>query len=323
MADITPIQNDFLGKDIISLSQFDSQSILTLFSKVPKMAEIGANAKPSNVLAGNIVTLLFYEPSSRTYGSFAASVKQLGGNTLDILDPANFSSVAKGESLEDTIRVFEAYSDAIVIRHPEKETAKKAAKAALFVPVINAGDGVGEHPTQALLDLYTIYEKHKKIDGLTGVIAGDLKNGRTVHSLLLGLSLFKNNTVYLLSPDSLRLPKDQTEDLKKRGLNIVEITSENKIPKDADFWYWTRVQKERFANENDYNAVKGSFILTSKLLNEYGNDQLIIMHPLPRVGEIETSVDQDQRAVYLTNQTRNGMYVRMTLIALILGKYDS
>ncbi len=316
----THINGKFYGQDILSLSQFDQKSLHLLFKHTKKIADIAKHARASDILKGNIVTLLFYEPSSRTFGSFAASVKQLGGQTLEIQNPQQFSSVAKGETLEDTIRVFEAYSDAIVIRHPDAGTALKAANAALHVPIINAGDGVGEHPTQALLDLYTIYEKFGKLDHLKGVIAGDILNGRTVHSLLAGLSIYKQNTLYLLSPEKLRLTKGDFSYYKDQGLTLIEIESENEIPKDAHFWYWTRVQKERFTSLDEYEKVKHAFILTPNLLEEKGNKQMIIMHPLPRVGEILPEVDSDERAVYLKAEIRNGMYIRMALLALVLGR---
>ncbi|MDP3941284.1 MAG: aspartate carbamoyltransferase [bacterium] len=321
----TPGKNDtlngnFQGQDILSLSQFDQKSLTKLFKHTLQMADIAKNAKASDLLKGNIVTLLFYEPSSRTFGSFGAAVKQLGGQTIEIQNPQQFSSVAKGETLEDTIRVFEAYSDAIVIRHSEAGTASNAARAAEFVPIINAGDGIGEHPTQALLDLYTIYEKFGKLDNLKCVMVGDILNGRTVHSLLQGLSIYKKNTIYLLSPEKLRLPKGDFSYYKELGLNLIEIQSEKDIPHDAHLWYWTRVQKERFASLVEYEKVKHAFILTPNLLAEKGNKHMIIMHPLPRVGEILPEIDSDERAVYLRSEIRNGMYIRMALLGLILGK---
>ncbi len=311
---------DFAGTDILSLQQFTPQSLKKLFSVTAKMKIIAKSAKPSDILKGNIVTLIFYEPSSRTFGSFAAAVKQLGGQTIEIQNPQQFSSVAKGETLTDTIKVFEAYSDAIVIRHPEIGAAQKAAEAAFFVPIINAGDGVGEHPTQALLDLFTIYEHTGTLDGLTGVVAGDLLNGRTVHSLIRGLSLYSRNTLYLLSPGRLRLTRADFSLFAKSGVKLVEIAGEKDIPKDADFWYWTRVQKERFGDIAEYEKVKDSFIVTPKTLADYAGRKTILMHPLPRIGEITAAVDNDVRAVYLRSQIRNGMYVRMALLALILGK---
>lgn len=317
---VEKINGNFKNKDILSLDQFVPKDLEKLFKLTTKMKTIAISAKPSNILAGNIITLLFYESSSRTFGSFAAAIKQLGGQTIEIQDPQHFSSVSKGETLEDTIRVFEAYSDAIIIRHPQKGTAQQAADAAFFVPIINAGDGIGQHPTQGLLDLATIYEKHKRLNNLVCVAAGDILNGRTIRSCMKGLSLYKNNTIYLLSPKELQISREDSTDFTKRGLKLIEITSEKDMPKNADFWYWTRVQKERFPSLEAYEKVKNKFILSEKLVKEYAGKQTLIMHPLPRVGEIEPEVDSDPRAVYLRSQIRNGMYIRMALIALVLGK---
>jgi len=312
------INGKFKGKDIISLDQFSPNDIEILFKLTKKMKLIAINGRPSKLLVGKIVTLIFYEPSSRTFGSFGASVKQLGGQTVDILNPQVFSSVSKGETLEDTIRVFEAYSDAIIIRHPVVGTAKIAAEAAKFVPIINAGDGIGEHPTQTLLDLCTINEKHGNLNNLTGVMAGDLLNGRTVHSLLKGLSLYKNNTVYLLSPKELKLSKNDFNNYRSRGVRLIEISKQEELPKNADFWYWTRVQKERFTSLTVYEKLKTRFIVTKELINQKAGKNTIIMHPLPRVGEIDPAIDNDLRAVYLSSQIRNGMYIRMALLSLVL-----
>lgn len=314
------INGTFLHKDILSLDQFSTTDLTLLFKHIPAMSAIGANAKASDILRGNIVTLLFYEPSSRTFGSFGAAVKQLGGQTIDIINPQQFSSVAKGENLEDTIRTFEAYCDAIVIRHPVVGTAQKAAQAAKFVPIINAGDGIGQHPTQGLLDLYTVYEKFGRLDNLTGVAVGDILNGRTIRSFMKGLSLYKNNTMYLLSPRELQMTRDDFKDFQKRGLKLIEITSEKDLPKNADFWYWTRVQKERFSSLKAYEKMKNKFILTKKLIDEFAGKDTIFMHPLPRIEEINAEVDKDPRAVYLRSQIRNGMYIRMALMGLVLGK---
>lgn len=313
------INGKFKGKDILSLDQFSLQDIKTLFHFVPKMKTIAVNARPSKIIAGKILIVLFFEPSSRTFGSFSTAVKQLGGQTVEIHNPQQFSSVVKGETFEDTIKVFEAYSDGIIIRHPQAGKASEAAEVAEFVPIINAGDGIGEHPTQALLDLYTIYEKHKKLNNLIGVMAGDMLNGRTIHSLIRGLSLFKNNTLYLLSPKELKLSSNDHSNFLKRGIKLIEIQNIKDIPKNADFWYWTRVQKERFKDLGIYEKVKSSFVVTEKLLKDYGNHKMILMHPLPRITEIERAIDDDPRAVYLKTQIRNGLYVRMALIALVLG----
>lgn len=314
------IAGNFKGKDILSLDQFSTTDITKLFQATKTMRVIGKGAKPSNLLKGNIVTLIFYEPSSRTFGSFGAAIKQLGGTTIDILDPQHFSSVSKGETLEDTIRVFEAYCDAIVIRHPIAGTAVKAAEAAQFVPIINAGDGIGEHPTQALLDMFTIYEKFGKLNNLIGVMAGDMLNGRTVHSLIRGLSKYKNNTLYLLSPSELKLDRSDFTKFKNSGIKLIEINSADDIPKGANFWYWTRVQKERFKSLKQYEKVKNRFILDNKLIKNRAGKDTIFMHPLPRIGEILPEVDANPNAVYLKTEVRNGMYIRMALLSLVLGK---
>lgn len=317
---VKKINGNFKNKDIISLDQFTPKDLAILFKHTKKMKVIGEKGKKSDLLAGKIVTLLFYEPSSRTFGSFGAAVKQLGGQTIEIVNPQQFSSVSKGETFEDTIRTFEAYCDAIVLRDKIAGQAQKAADAAFFVPIINAGDGIGEHPTQALLDLFTIYESKGKLDNLTGVLAGDLLNGRTVHSLIRGLSLYKGNTLYLLSPKELRLSRSDYKKFSESGIKLIEIFDDKDMPKNADFWYWTRVQKERFPSEAAYEKVKNKFVVTEKLVKEMAGKKTIIMHPLPRVGEIETAVDADPRAVYLRSEVRNGMYIRMALIALLLGK---
>ncbi len=314
------INGDFKGKDILSLDQFSTHDINLILKISKKMRQIAYNAEPSDILKGNIVALIFYEPSSRTFASFSSSVKQLGGQTIEIVNPQYSSSVYKGESFEDTIRTFESYCDAIVIRHPQSGAAQAAANAAFFVPIINAGDGIGEHPTQALLDLATIYEKHKRLNNLTGIIAGDLLNGRTVHSLIKGLSLYKNNTLYLLSPTQLKLPAVDIKNFSQRGIKLIAIHKEKDMPVNADFWYWTRVQKERFQKLNEYEEVKNKFIITKELVDKLAGAETIIMHPLPRVGEIAVDVDSDPRAVYLKSQIRNGTYVRMALLALVLGK---
>ncbi|MBV9688183.1 MAG: aspartate carbamoyltransferase [Ktedonobacteraceae bacterium] len=317
----TAITSDFKGKDIISLDQFSAEDIQTLFAVTGKMKQLVLNHESSQLLAGYMVSLLFFEPSSRTFGSFASAIKRLGGQTLDIQNPETVTSTSKGESFEDTIRVFEAYSDAIVLRHRLAGAAKQAATAAQFVPVINAGDGTNEHPTQTLLDLYTLYEQFGRLDSLSGLLVGDVYNSRTIHSLIRGLSLFRNNTLYLLSPTQLRLTRGDFAYLSAQGVKLIEISSEKDIPRECHFWYWTRVQKERFASPDEYHsAVQSSFIVTPHLLHDYAKQDMILMDPLPRVGTIDPAVDGDERAVYLKSQIRNGLYTRMALLALILGK---
>src|SRR3989338_2833938 len=314
------INCNFKGKDILSLDQFSPEDLEILFSITRKMKIMESKGKTSDILAKKMLTLIFYEPSSRTFGSFCAAIKKLGGQTVEIQNPTQVSSVAKGETLEDTIRVFEAYSDAIIIRHPIAGTAKAASDAAFFIPIINAGDGTGEHPTQALLDLFTIKEQFHALKNLTVLFAGDMLNGRTVHSVLRGLSLFKGNSVYLLSPPSLRLTRADFTMFSQRGLKLIEINHESQIPKEVHVWYWTRVQKERFSDLKEYEKLKNTFTVTKKLLEKYANKNMILMHPLPRVVEIDREVDKDPRALYFRSEIRNGMYTRMALLALVLGK---
>jgi len=305
------------NKSYISIDSLSTKTIQEIFKRADKMRTMPF-AKTSKILRGRLISLLFFEPSSRTFSSFSAAIKKLGGMTIEYQNPSQTSSSIKGETIEDTMRVFENYSDAMIMRHFEKGTLQRAADA-VKIPVINAGDGIGEHPTQALLDAYTIMRKKKTLSGLTGLIGGDLLNGRTVHSLLKLLSLYKNNIVYLLSPQQLKLEINFKNEIEKRGINLIEISSQKDIPKTTDFWYWTRVQKERFTDKKEYELVKNKFVITPELVAEKGNNKMLIMHPLPRVGEIDFRVDTDSRAVYLTDQVKNGLFIRMALLSLILG----
>jgi len=313
---LIPIAGDFFLKDIVSLDQFNQKSIELLFRQVTKIKKTSTK-KLLKILSGKIVGLLFFEPSTRTFSSNSAAVKRLGGQTIEYQNPLQTSSVVKGETIEDTTKMIEQYTDVIVMRHPMVGTLEKVAEVA-NIPVINAGDGIGEHPTQALLDMFTVYEKHKHLDNIKGLMVGDLLNGRTVHSIIKGFSIFPNNTLYLLSPEQLRLSKKDLDEAKRRKIKLIEIKSFEEIPADCHFWYWTRVQKERFADKQEYEKLKLSFILTKKLVGKKAGKNTLIMHPLPRVGEIETAVDADPRAVYLTTEAKNGMYVRMALFSLIL-----
>ena len=196
-----------------------------------------------------------------------------------------------------------------------------AWRLALTVPVINAGDGNNEHPTQTLLDLYTLYERFGRLDHLTGLLVGDPLNSRTLHSLIRGLSLFKGNTVYVLSPRRLRLSRDDFGYLSSKGVTIIEISSEKDIPWNCDFWYWTRIQRERLASSDEYQDIaQESFVATPELLARYARKDMILMDPLPRVGSMDPALDYDERSVYLRSQIRNGLYTRMALLALVLGK---
>lgn len=305
------------NKSYISIDVLTPRTIQEIFTQADRL-RIMPFSKTSTILRGKLVTLLFFEPSSRTFSSFSAAVKKLGGMTIEYQNPLQTSSAIKGETLEDTMRVFENYSDAVVMRHFQKGTLQRAADA-VRIPVINAGDGIGEHPTQALLDAYTIHRKARTLSGLTGVIVGDLLNGRTVHSLMKLLSQYKKNTIYLLSPKQLRLETGFMKEIEKKGVRLIEISSQKDIPPNADFWYWTRVQKERFTDVKEYETLKNKFVVTAGLLAEKGNGKMILMHPLPRVGDIDAAVDDDPRCVYLGEQVKNGLFIRMALLSLILG----
>jgi aspartate carbamoyltransferase len=318
---LVKIAGNFVGKDIVSLDQFAPDDIRTLLHLTHTMKRMALQHEDSRMLAGLLVSLLFFEPSSRTFGSFAAAVKRLGGQTVEIQNPETVSSVSKGESFEDTIQVFEAYSDALIIRHPLAGSAQRAADAAQLVPVVNAGDGNNEHPTQTLLDLYTLYEKFGCLDHLSGLLVGDALNSRTMHSLIRGLALFGHNTVYVLTPPQLRLRPEDLDYFGSLGVQVHEISREQDIPGDCHFWYWTRIQKERFTSLGEYqDVVKASLVATPQLLERYASKDMILMDPLPRVDSVDSSVDTDARAVYLQAQIRNGLYTRMALLALILGR---
>ena len=227
-----------------------------------------------------------------------------------------YSSVSKGESLADTIRTLEQYSDVIVLRHPEIGSARVAADAA-EIPIINAGDGPGEHPTQALLDLYTIWREMGRINGLKIAMVGDLRFGRTVHSLTKLLMHF-DVSLRFVSPEILRMPLTIMNDVRDRGLNVRETHDVADVIENADVLYVTRVQKERFSDLDQYNEVKGQYLITPELM-EQAKKKMIVMHPLPRVGEIDPALDSDPRAAYF-RQVKNGMYIRMALLAAVLGK---
>lgn len=305
----------FYGQDILSIKQFDHDDIEFVFGVAEEMRAMVERVGAFDLLKGKLIANLFYEPSTRTSSSFAAAIQRLGGSVIQIND-VKYSSVAKGESLPDTVRTLEAYVDTIVLRHPETGSAAIAAAAAQK-PIINAGDGIGEHPTQALLDFFTILEELGRLDGLTVTLLGDLKYGRTVHSLARLLSLFGAKLRYI-SPEILRMPSEIIAELDAKGLSQTEHRGLDSLLDDTDVLYVTRVQKERFENLDEYESVKGAYIITPETMKT-AKDHMVLMHPLPRVGEISTAVDSDPRAAYF-RQVQYGMYVRMALLALVLGK---
>lgn len=305
------------GKDIISVKQFNRADLEYIFGVAHEMRGMVERIGTFDLLKGKILANLFYEPSTRTSSSFTAAMERLGGSVIPI-NEVKYSSVTKGESLTDTVRTLECYADVIVLRHPETGSAAIAAKAARK-PVINAGDGTGEHPTQALLDLFTIFEELGVgvVDGLTVTMLGDLKYGRTVHSLARLLSLFNVRLNYV-SPDILRMPKEVMDEVAAKGIPQAEYNTLENILPETDVLYVTRVQKERFEDPADYEKVKGAYVIDPEIMKA-AKQEMIVMHPLPRVSEISMDFDDDPRAAYF-RQMEYGLYVRMALLAMVLGK---
>jgi aspartate carbamoyltransferase len=303
------------GKDIISVKQFNRGDLEYIFGVAHEMRGMVERVGTFDLLKGKILANLFYEPSTRTSSSFTAAMERLGGSVIPI-NEVKYSSVTKGETLTDTVRTLECYADVIVLRHPETGSAAIAAKAARK-PVINAGDGVGEHPTQALLDAFTINEELNRFENLTVTMLGDLKYGRTVHSLARLLSLFNVKLNYV-SPDILKMPREVMDEVKEKGIPQAEFASLEKVLPETDVLYVTRVQKERFGNADDYEKVKGAYVIDPDIMKTAKQD-MIVMHPLPRVTEISMDFDDDPRAAYF-RQMEYGLYVRMALLAMVLGK---
>jgi len=301
------------NKDIIYAQDLSKEEIL-------KIIDVANDFKKKNkpkLLDGKIIATLFFEASTRTRLSFESATKKLGANTIGF-SGSEGTSTKKGETLEDTIRMVSAFSDLIVMRHPEKGAAERAAKIA-EVPVINGGDGPNQHPTQMLLDVFSIIETQKKLDELNVGMIGDLKYGRTTNSLSIALSLFNVN-LFLISPTQLQMTNIYKKELDKRKAKYQELTSLNQIINDLDVLYVTRVQRERFENENEYDEVKNLYILDK---NDFSNAKknLKIMHPLPRVNELPTEFDNTPYAYYF-QQAQNGLYVRQALLSLILGAIE-
>lgn len=305
----------FYGKDILSVKQFSRADLEYIFGVAHEMREMVERIGTFDLLKGKILANLFYEPSTRTSSSFTSAMERLGGSVIPI-NEVRYSSVAKGESLPDTVRTLECYADVIVLRHPEIGASALAAQYARK-PIINAGDGVGEHPTQALLDLFTIVSELNHVDGLTVTMLGDLKYGRTVHSLARLLSLYDIRLNYV-SPEILRMPPEIIAELEEKGIVQKEFTHLEPVLSSTDVLYVTRVQKERFENQDEYESVKGAYIITPEIMRE-AKDRMIVMHPLPRVGEISMEFDNDPRAAYF-RQMEYGLYVRMALLAMVLGR---
>ena len=305
----------FDGMDILSVKQFSHQDLDIIFDVARDMRQMVDRQGAVDVLKGKLLANLFYEPSTRTSSSFAAATQRLGGNVIQI-NNVTFSSISKGEELRDTIRSMGSYSDAIVLRHPDEGSADIAAEVS-EKPIINAGDGIGEHPTQALLDIFTIVEELGTIDGLTVTMLGDLKYGRTVHSLAKLLALY-DVKLNFVAPDLLKAPTALVDSLIESGVGPCKHVDLDSIISETDVLYVTRVQQERFVDQSVYEKVNRSYAVNVDTM-DIAKERMIVMHPLPRVDEISRAVDEDPRAAYF-RQMEYGMYVRMALLALVFGK---
>lgn len=298
-------------KHVLSSSQYTRKDLEELFDLTDKVRK--NPGKYSHKLDDKMIAIMFYEPSTRTRLSFETAAQKLGAKIITTENAGEFSSAAKGETIEDTVKVVSGYADAMVIRHKADDSAEKAASVNKM-PILNAGAGKGEHPTQALLDLYTIREKKGKIDGVKVAVLGDLLYGRTIHSLLKLLSLYDNIEVYGLSKEAFALPQKYIDMLKEKNIEYKKCTSFDELPKDLDVIYHTRIQAERF--EGDFG--KEEYIINKEVLDTF-SENTILMHPLPRVIEIAVDVDDDPRACYF-EQAHNGLYVRMALLLQVFDR---
>lgn len=295
---------------IIESQQFDPKFINKIFTIADKLEK-----KTDSSLKGKIMASLFYEPSTRTRFSFESAMLRLGGNVITTENAKEFSSVSKGETLEDSIRVINNYADVIVLRHFDQGASHKASSVS-NIPVINAGDGAGQHPSQALLDLYTIKKELKRIDGISIAFVGDLKNGRTIRSLSYLLGKYKKIHIYFVSPKELVVGSDIKDYLNRHNVTFTELENLDSIISKIDVLYQTRIQKERFKNEKEYKKLKGYYQLDSRAVSKM-KPKSIIMHPLPRIDEIAVEVDSSPKAVYF-KQVKYGLLIRMALLKSVI-----
>jgi len=309
---------DFVGRDIISIHDFTKKDIIDVLETAKRMETLSNMKLNRNMMNAKVMASLFFEPSTRTRLSFESSMNKLGGKVIGFSD-GNISSTYKGESLKDTIKMVENYSDVIVIRHPIDGSARLAAEVS-NVPVINAGDGSNQHPTQTLLDLYTIKKTFDQITDLKIGLIGDLKYGRTVHSLAYALALFKAKLVFI-SPEELKMPKYIINDIQKANPDV-EIEEKNEVESvinDLDVLYATRIQRERFVDMTEYEKVKNAFRIEKKMLKNVKSN-FKLMHPLPRINEISEDIDESKYALYF-EQSANGIPIRQSLLALVTGRF--
>ncbi len=300
---------------VLEAQQFDLDLIDAIFSTAQEMEQV-VQHYGSNILNRRVMATLFYEPSTRTRLSFESAMTRLGGAVITTESAQEFSSAAKGETLEDTIRVIAGYSDVIVLRHYESGASNRAA-AVTGIPVINAGDGAGQHPTQALLDLFTIQREIGRLKKITIALVGDLANGRTVRSLCYLLAKYEGVKMYFVAPEIVRMKDDIKEYLQRHQVPFEEVDDLHEVAKQADVVYQTRIQKERFGDRTgEYEQARGKYIVDRSVMNCM-QEHAVVMHPLPRVDEIDPEVDTDPRAAYF-RQAHNGLYVRMALLRMIL-----
>ncbi len=300
---------------VIEAQQFDRPLLTELFAVTKEMEEV-VSRYGSNILSRRLMASLFYEPSTRTRLSFESAMFRLGGQVITTESAREFSSAAKGETLEDTIRIVEGYSDVIVIRHFESGSARRAAEVA-SVPIINAGDGPGQHPTQALLDVYTIRKEIGRLDDFKIAMVGDLANGRTVRSLTYLLSKYEGVKIFFVAPRVVRMKDDIKAHLDEHGIAWEEADDLIAVARDADVIYQTRIQRERFGDRiEDYEKARGKYVIDGTVM-EALQDSSVVLHPLPRVDEIAPEMDGDPRSAYF-RQAHNGLYIRMALLRMVL-----
>jgi len=307
--------NTLNGRDLIGIADLTKDELTFLLDRAEHLREQVARERRLTLLRGYLLTTLFYEPSTRTRLSFEAAMHRLGGQVLSVADARATSSAAKGESIADAARTVAGYADVIVQRHPAIGSAQEAADA-VDIPVINAGDGAGEHPTQALLDLYTIRQEQGSLEGRAVALVGDLKHGRTVHSLARALAHWQA-TLILVSPAALAMEPATVAQLRAAGLSVEETDDLGQAVRRADVLYVTRIQRERFDDPAEYERLKGAYVVDRALLTQ-GQPHLTVMHPLPRVDEIAPEVDTLPNAAYF-RQAANGVWVRMALLASVVG----
>jgi aspartate carbamoyltransferase catalytic subunit len=298
------------NKSLVSINDFSKSD----YMRILELAEEFERNPVQPIMNGKVVATLFFEPSTRTRLSFESAVNKMSGRIIGFSDSSS-SSVTKGETLYDTIKIVCNYCDLIVMRHPLEGSARFASEVS-SVPIINAGDGANQHPTQTLLDLYSIKKTQGKLDNLTVFMVGDLKYGRTVHSLLMAMSQF-NTTFHFISPDELKMPEEYKLILRALGLKYYEHKDLTSIISEADIIYMTRVQKERFSDPIEYERTKNAYVLKNKMLVD-SKENLKVLHPLPRVNEIDQDVDTNPKAYYFT-QALNGVFIRQAIISSILG----